>query len=89
MKDIFTGSNHTAYSINENQWHRGGAAGQLPTIPITLRGEAAGRSLIFVLGVEYSLELRTLGCMAGVELLEHHRSLYKVSEVGDGVDDNL
>ncbi len=34
------------------------------------------------------LKLKTIGRMAGVELLEHHRSLYKEVGIGAGIEDN-
>ncbi len=34
------------------------------------------------------LELKTIGRMAGFELLEHHRSLYKEDGVGAGIEKN-
>ncbi len=33
-------------------------------------------------------ELKTIGRMAGVELLEHHRSLYKEGEIDAGIENN-
>ncbi len=34
------------------------------------------------------LELKTIGHMAGVELLEHYRSLYEKGKVGAKIGDN-
>ena len=43
MRDIFTASDHTAYSTDDNQSHCGEAAGQLPIISVALRGWSCWR----------------------------------------------
>ncbi len=48
MRDIFTASNYTVFSINKNQSYYSGANGLLPTIWIKTQSRDVGRSLILV-----------------------------------------